>query len=66
MNLYIVTVDYTAECEARQHRVKADSPMEAVLQAGAFAGRDADGGIETFRLVAVDEVVETTSRVWTT
>lgn len=65
MNTYIVTIDYEHDGEIRHHRVIADTPIEAALQAGAFAARESEGGIDTFILLGVDRVAETREQVWT-
>ncbi len=64
MNTYIVTIDYTHECEVRHHKVSADDVIEAVLQAGAFAGHETEGNVGTLRLLAVEQIVESRKKVW--
>lgn len=64
MNTYIVRVDYTHETEIRSLRVSADSPIEAVLQAGAYAGRESDGNVDTLKLLSVQKVTEVLKEEW--
>lgn len=64
MNTYIVKIDYEHDGEIKHHRVIADTPVEAALQAGAFAARESEGAIDTFTLLEIDELIETKKKVW--
>lgn len=64
MNTYIVRVHYTHETETKPLRVSADSPIEAVLQAGAYAGRESEGNVDTLELLSVHKVNEVLKEEW--
>jgi hypothetical protein len=64
VSTYIVKIDYTHEGEVKHHRVAADTPIEAALQAGAFAARESEGAIDSFYLLEVEQIVETKKKVW--